>query len=84
MPDETPSDAELGHRSLVWAAGIIVVLVTFYAGAYYATAERWGFHSSAVYCVPGRPHSHAVHSKLAILFMPIHWLDRRLRPGTWN
>lgn len=71
-----------------WIAGVALVLA-LYVGAYYATAGGVGDvggEFSPAYIVPLVPESwdRALNDSLTVVFAPIHWIDRRLRPDAWR
>jgi hypothetical protein len=65
---------------------ILALIVSIYVGTYCATVER-GMgkgatvrpRTPAAYRVPGR-----VHGFVRTTFVPINWLDRKIRPQFWE
>jgi hypothetical protein len=68
-------------RELGYAIGFVVVLAALYVGAYYAMVRRAPRFGEAVEVV-------AIYSFSAdwptAFFLPIHQIDRRLRPDYWE
>lgn len=71
----------------------LALLLGLYVGAYYASVDTmpivgdlsvWNMpHYSRI--VPSTVRNrHAWNDRLKMLFEPIHWLDRRIRPQVWD
>lgn len=75
--------------------GVVVLAVLFggYVGAYYVTVEPY-VHSRVAgtvirlptYSIPGSSErwQWSVDTLLDVVFAPMHWLDRRIRPHVWT
>jgi hypothetical protein len=78
MSDET------GRRRSEKLFTTVALGVAIYVGAYYATVIPYGRHAQGV----GPWHSYRIGNRRLpdeahVLFGPVHWLDRKARPGTW-
>lgn len=77
-------------KSLGISAIVVMLGLTGYVGAYYATVEpfRYSMPVAPLYLPPGEvagsPRSAAFQDWVETPFKPIHWLDRRLRKHVWG
>jgi hypothetical protein len=82
------ADTVTHNSSLILQVIALVVLLAAYVGAYYSTVvpmEVHRFGMAAFYGDPYRARALGVlQESWQAFFGPIHWMDRRLRPGTWN
>ena len=68
---------------------VAVLLVCAYVGAYYATVIPYRLSSGKVFPMHRPPWAGEVLlprtiDRFNVLFAPVHWVDRRLRPHLWN
>lgn len=73
---------------LAIAAAAVIVLLLSYAGAYWSMMRPYDF-GALVVPIYGRPWSEEpideqTHDTVERFFAPLHRLDRRLRPQTWQ
>ena len=77
---------------LAISVALLIILLGLYVGAYLAMVESYQisligpygpFPASPVYCLRGEPLTDNYKGYAETIFMPIHKLDRELRPETW-
>jgi hypothetical protein len=75
-------------NSVAWI--VVVVLLSWYVGAYYMMVERYwsnrppDYSTVALYNLFGTVRGASVNRFAVPIFTPIHWLDRRIRPQIWD
>lgn len=82
--------ATRNHRLILPVAVTLTLVLAVYAGMYYGMVKphsRLGeTHAFYGEWIPARLYVTQLrfHRRVEILFRPIHWLDRRLRPEVWG
>lgn len=81
------SELRPGGNRIAVVAVVVCLLLGLYVGAYCWSMEATvlGRASAPYYDLPMPPQQrHLWHPAYEIVFAPIHWLDRRIRPHVWE